>query len=145
MLRVARANLLIPSTSGIGIELQLPQIERQLILPQYVQFSFEIQFTAYVALGLSHQKDHEGPVATFDIPGDESVWVYDSYEAQSPITTKIDLRGFEFELGGSQAFIGFNGLGTQRQAWCMMWYETKMIGSIADWAAIVASSSYETV
>lgn len=140
-LRLGKVQLLANASSGAVIELPLPSVEGQIIIPRWITFSGQRHDTGEdIAMGLSYYLNEAVPTSTADLLGRPNVWLFHTFDAP---TQHWDLGGEEvFLLGGSQAFLYFNGVAAGLQATCMMYYHTATIPLI-EWAAITRSTSFE--
>lgn len=139
MPRFARAHLAAPQSAGSSVELPLPQIERQVIIPSLIFITSDQIPDASMMVAISHNLSIADP-ANMSFIDDASIWIF------VPVLTSagfiIDMRGFGIELGGPQRLVARNEDNATRNFHLLMWYDTKEVRSI-EWAAIVRRTSYE--
>lgn len=146
MLRTARANHTQATGGGGSSPLYLPQLEGRVIVPQYVQLGISGDPAATVGIALSYNRDWiPEPDALGTIIKDPSIWVFDHFDvAGAELAKRIDLRGYEIELGGPQSLCCYNVSGNNVEIYAHLWYEIKMVGDL-HWADVARRTSYRQV
>lgn len=141
--RIARAQVAIGAGTGAGVDLVLPAIEGQLIVPIRILLSldFQTQGDAVIA-GLSYQTDHPNPQAVSDLMEDPTVWHYATFDGGS--LQDADLEPLKIDLAGPQRVLAFNEGAAARILGVLLYYNTRPVPEI-QWANVKNRTSFEEV
>jgi len=136
--RLARQTITVANNAGAVERLELPFIERQIIIPQFFQFTLGgVPPATFLTIAVSHDLDSPIPTSGFTlILENPDVWIHHIWGANEVVTVERDLRGYELELAGPQMLVAEQGAsGAAIEVHCKLWYATRDV-SLQEWSAV---------
>ena len=142
-LRTAQVSTQFVGAGASNVELALPRIEGQLIVPRFVTFQASSVNAGVdvMHVELSHYLNRSSNNGS-DIGNmfDESTWLTHHFGPEH--TVRYGMLDTGIVLAGPQLFCVYSSNGNQRGFMCTMLYETRTVAPIV-WAAVAGNTSYE--